>query len=267
MKKTIALLIVILCGATLMGQPNSPCPGLKNPASFTSGSSAGTYVGFYSGQTGEKISQSPNSLTGATGVSMTSDIIPASQLATTTDNGGSSYCGSTLNPSNQFRIMSNTDGPGTGSQMGKDPLVSNQLPYVPSEFDPTINKSIRLGNCQIDKHAEALYYTMNVRVQNALLFVYYSIVAQAPTHGTDGNPSFVIRVTKQNSSGQWVQISDTLCYAVSTHGLNNGVNGWHSYSGSGGSGFYRDWNKVAINLMKYLYEQVRIEMYIGDCVQ
>ena len=263
MKKSIILVFAILYGVVLMGQPNSPCPGLKNPSSFTAGTSAGTFVGFYSGQTGSKPSSScePNALTGQTGINLTSDIIPASQMASVTDGGGSSYCGASLSPSNHYRIMSNTDGPGTGTQIGKDPLVSYQLPYCPTEYDPTITKSIRLGNCQTSYGAEALYYTMNVRVQNALLFIYYSIVVQAPGHGAGYDPAFVIRVSKQNSAGQWQQISDTLCYAISSTNAQNGVNGWHSYSG----GFYRDWNKVAINLMKYLYEQVRVEVFIGDC--
>lgn len=261
MKKFIIILLAMLSGAMAYAQFLSPCPGLKNPSSFTSGSTGGQYVGYYSGQTGEKASQAPNALTGATGVTLTSAIIPANQLATTTDNGGSSYCGASLNGSNQFRIMSNTDGPGTGSQVGKDPLVSYALPYCPTTIASDINKSIRLGNCQTSKHAEALYYTMNVRLQNALTFIYYAIVVQAPGHGPMYDPAFVIRVAKKNSSNQWVQITDTLCYAISSSDASNGVDGWHSYSG----GFYRDWNKVAVNLMKYIYEQVRIEIYIGDC--
>ena len=266
MKKIIIILTALLCSAELLAQVLSPCPGLKNPASFTSGSQSGMYVGFYSGQTGNKATQAPNALTGATGVTLDPTVYNASQLATVTDNGGSSYCGSNLNPSNQFRIMSNTDGPGTGSQAGKDPSVNYALPYCPTSIDPTIVKSIRLGNCQTSDHAEALYYTMNVRIQNALLFMYYAIVVQAPGHGADADPAFVIRVTKQNNgTGPWNQISDTLFYGISSNGLTNGVNGWHSYNGSGGNGFYRDWNKVAINLMDYLYEQVRVEMFIGDC--
>ena len=271
MKRIFLFLSALAVVAAAYAQSGSPCPGLKNPASFTSGSTSGVYVGYYSGQTGEKPHgsgnyQAPNALTGATGVTMTSAIIPASQLATITGNGGTSYCGSSLNPTNRFRIMSNTEGPGSGSQLGKDPLVSYNLPYCPTDFDPTINKSIRIGNCGTNYEAEALYYTMNVRIQNALLFIYYGIVVQAPGHGNDKDPAFVIRVTRKNSSNQFVQISDTLFYGVSSSGVSNGVNGWHSFTGgSGGTIFYRDWNKVAINLSKYLYEQVRIEMYIGDC--
>ncbi len=264
MKKYCLIAILMAFGLTLQAQ-NSPCPGLKNPASFTSGSTYGQYIGYYSGQTGTKISQAPDAMTGATGVSMTSPIIPANQLANTTGNGGTSYCGSTLNPTNRFRIMSNTEGPGTGSNIGKDPCVNFALPYCPTAMDSSINKSIRVGNCGVNVEAEALYYTMEVNNQNALLFLYYSIVVQAPTHGIQGNPAFVVRVARQNNAGQWQQVSDTLFYGITSYGVSNGVDGWHSYSGSGGSGFYRDWNKVAINLNNYLWETVRIEIYIGDC--
>lgn len=266
-KRTIILVAIamLICTTVRAQVTNRYCPGLKNPATFTAGATSGQYVGYYSGQTGSKPSQAPDAINGITGVTMTSAVIPAAQLATTTDNGSSSYCGTTLDGSHQFRIMSTTDGPGTGTQAGKDPAVSYALPYCPTSYDPTFTKSIRLGNCQVSAHAEALYYTMNVRTENALLFIYYSIVVQAPGHGPASDPSFVIRVAKKNSANQWVQISDTLCYAISSSGLVNGTNGWHSYSGSGGAGFYRDWNKVAINLNQYLYEQVRIEIYMGDC--
>ena len=262
MKKLVVLIFGLILCASLDAQ-NSPCPGLKNPNSFTAGSTSGSFVGYYSGETGSKPSSDypPNALTGSTGVNMSGTIIPANQLANTTDNKSATYCGSTLDASHEFRIMSNTDGPGTGTQAGKDPLVNYALPYCPTPIDATFNKSIRLGNCQTQYGAEALYYTMNVRVQNALMFIYYSIVVQAPGHGVGRDPAFVIRVARKNSSNQWVQISDTLCYAISSSGVTNGVNGWHSYSG----GFYRDWSKVAVNLMEYLYEQVRLEIYIGDC--
>ena len=264
MKRVIVILTSLMLGIAASGQTLSPCPGLKNPASFTAGSTSGVYVGYYSGQTGTKLEVAPNALTGTTGVNMTSTVIPASQLATTTD-AHSNNCSQQLNPSNQFRIMSNTDGPGTGAQLGKDPCVNYALPYCPTPIDPTFNKSIRLGNCQTGGQAEALYYTMNVRVQNALLFMYYAIVVEAPGHSLAADPAFIIRVTKKNSANQWVQISDTLCYAVSSNGLTNGVNGWHQYGSGYSAIYYRDWNKVAINLNKYLYEQVRVEMYIGDC--
>ena len=239
------------------------CPGLKNPASFTSGATSGSYIGYYSGQTGNRLNQIPDPLTGTTGVSMTSSIIPASQLATTTDNGSSSYCDSTLDASHQFRIMFDTDGPGTDSLLGRDPLTNYALPYTPQTLDSSFHTSIRLGNCQVGQHAEALYYTMNVRPQNTLLSLYYSIVINNPNHVSAYNQIFVIRIARKNSSNQWVY-NDTLCYTMDNSAFANGSNGWHSYGNSSG-GFYRDWHKATVNLFPYLYEQIRVEVYVSDC--
>ena len=254
---TVAALLGLIGSAS--AQPMSPCPGLKNPASFTSGSTSGLYIGYYSGQIGTKPNSQPNPLTGETGMNMTGSVIPASQLSSQASSGSCQG----LESNKRFRIMSSTEGPGTGTQLGKDPNTQYNLPYCPSSYDPTINKSIRLGNCITGAEAEGLYYTMRVSTQNALLFIYYSIVVEAPGHGTAQDPTFVIRVSKKNASNQWVQISDTLCYMVSSYGLVNGQNGWHTYP----AGFYRDWNKVAVNLNNYIYEDIRLEIYMGDCSQ
>jgi len=265
MKQLLSIITCLLLLASTHAQNTSPCPGLKNPTSFTSGSTAGMYRGYYSGMTGHKNHTSPNALTGETGVYMTSGIIPANQLANTTGNGGTSSCGSSLDPTNRFRIMSDTDGTPTDSLPGYDPLTGYNLPYCPTAFDTSIHKSIRIGNCGTGAEAEVLFYTMMVHPQNALLSVYYAIVAQSPLHALADNPSFVIRVARQSISGMWQQISDTLCYAISSNVADSGVDGWHNYSTANGNGLYRDWHKATINLSNYLYEQVRIEIYMSDC--
>ena len=265
MKQLLSIITCLLLLASTHAQNTSPCPGLKNPTSFTSGSTAGMYRGYYSGMTGQKNHISPNALTGETGVYMTSGIIPATQLANTTGNGGTSYCGSSLDPTNRFRIMSDTDGTPTDSLPGYDPLTGYNLPYCPTAFDTSIHKSIRIGNCGTGAEAEVLFYTMMVHPQNALLSVYYAIVAQSPSHALAENPSFVIRVARQSISGMWQQISDTLCYAISSNVADSGVDGWHNYSTANGNGLYRDWHKATINLSNYLFEQVRIEIYMSDC--
>ncbi len=262
---TVSSNITLTAVFYVIGSQNHYCPGLKNPMSFTSGATSGAYVGYYSGQTGQKQRQAPNALTGATGVSMFSGIIPANQLANTTGNGGTSYCGNTLDPTKRFRIMSNTDGPGTVLQAGKDPLVNYNLSYCPTAFDPTITKSIRLGNCGYNAEAEALYYTIEVKPLNALLFIYYALVVQSPGHGIEGDPSFVVRVTRRNASNQWQQISDTLFYTVSSYNISDGIDGWHRDGHGYGYVYYHDWDKINIDLSKYLYEQVRIEFYMSDC--
>ena len=80
MKRVIVILTSLMLGIAASGQTLSPCPGLKNPASFTAGSTSGVYVGYYSGQTGTKPSSAPNALTGSTGVNMTSAVIPQASL-------------------------------------------------------------------------------------------------------------------------------------------------------------------------------------------
>ena len=60
MKKLISLFLVLLFAQAAIAQVGSACPGLKNPANFTSGSTSGQFVGYYSGETGTKINQAPN---------------------------------------------------------------------------------------------------------------------------------------------------------------------------------------------------------------
>ncbi len=245
MKRQILVLATLLLTGTLSGMAqNASCFGLKNPIQFTLYNNVNT--GQYTGMVGTKPSVASNCATGTVGLNLTQSVSNG-QLATQVDNGGSSYCGSSIAPSNQFRIMSVSEG--------NDPLVGNNpaLPMVP----PGFQKSIRVGNCQISAHAEALYYTLKVVPSNALLFLNYAIVVQQPGHGLTGDPVFIIRVTKQNGS-TWSQISDTLCYMVSSTPANNGgsvtigQNGWHSTSGSGGTIYCKDWAQGAISLSKYL---------------
>ena len=252
------VLTALLIAGTLGGMAqNAACFGLKNPTNFTLYNNVNT--GQYTGEVGNKPSRVSDCTTGAVGLNLTQSVSNG-QLASQVDDGGSSYCGSSLAPSNQFRIMSLSEG--------NDPLVGNNpaLPIVPSGFQ----KSIRVGNCQVNAHAEALYYTLKVVPGNALLFLNYAIVVQQPGHGVNGDPVFIIRVTKQNG-GTWDQISDTLCYMVSSTPANSGgsvtigQDGWHSTSGSGGTIYYKDWSQVAISLYKYLYQTVRVEIMIGDC--
>ena len=129
---------------------------------------------------------------------------------------------------------------------------------------------------------------MEVTPNNAMMYLYYAIVAQAPGHNESGNPTFIIRVMRKNASGQWAQISDTLAYYISstiagTTQENNsschpcdhidnvtlagaGQSGWHQ-QGSGYSAVaYKDWDKVCLNLTSYLYDTLRIEVIIYDCI-
>ena len=266
LKSIAALLLLGLCASQMFAQSNSSnyCKGLKNPINFTLYNSAQT--GLYTGKTGSKPSTASNCNTSTVGMSFNTDVSNSS-LATVTSSASNSYCGSTINNDTRFRIMTYNEGPGTGNNLGKDPCTNYQLPYCP----PGYTNSIRVGNCRISAEAEALYYTMQVSPENALVFINYAIVIQAPGHGLSSDPEFVIRVTEQNSQGNWIPISDTMCYVVSSTPSSNGgtvtigQDGWHSYGSSYDAVYFRDWKKVAINLYNKLYHTVRIEVMIGDC--
>ena len=286
---------------------NKYCPGWNNPANFNSGNmtptSAVPGVGYYSGQGGNLGSGinklCPNVLTGVTGINWTT-LYTAAQMDQGVNANGS--CSSTSQSQSshpqrerQFRLMTET---------GFDPNTDNHMRYVPTQYNTTdtgdvinttLSKSIRIGDVCAngsswsgDKGGAALYYHIRPTAQNAMLYLYYAIVAEAPTHGMKGNPTFIIRVMRNagtTSNPNWQQISDTLAYyitATPSHLTQSGescpnmqaVNaaqtyvsnlngGW--YRAQGGNVIFKDWAKVAINLGDFLYENLRIEVMIYDC--
>lgn len=262
------------------------CPGWNNPNTFMAG---GATINNYSGQ-GVNISSSgkpcPNPLTGATGANGLTTTYTAGQMASVSSGGCS---GSIPNIGNQFLIISDT--------LGRDPNTGNNLRYVPVHFNThdtlpgaintRLTKSIRIGDgcsngpgSSNDMSGAMLKYTMRVTDDNAMLFIYYAIVAEAPGHNQNGNPTFVIRVMEKNNAGQWQQISDTLAYYISSTitgesqsgstcaNMTNvtlapaGQAGWHK----SGNVAYKDWEKVSINLGNYLYDTVQIQVLIYDCI-
>ena len=268
------------------------CPGWNNPTSFTTGST----IGSYSGQGGTVPSAyggkvCPNVMTATVGFNLGPTRTPAQM-----ESGvyRSTSCSSTSNslaslPDRYKSYYINTN------LTGYDPNTDNHLKYVPTHMNdlnpagggtPTnFQSSIRIGDACYDPQdgeygAACLYYTMDVSTDNAMLYLYYAIVAEAPTHGMKGNPTFIIRVMKQNGSN-WQQISDTMAYYITTTPQSNAnyapcdymtavtpiadynVNGWHQ--AQGGSVYYKDWEKVIINLSNYLTKKVRIEVMIYDC--
>ncbi|MBP5536041.1 MAG: hypothetical protein J6X62_04535 [Bacteroidales bacterium] len=255
----IALLVLLLTEVDAAAQV--ACPGLKNPINFAMYPS-------YSGRIGSKPLNSRSICgTNQLGMVFTNDIIPNTQLAAQTSVANRYFCAlGTIEDDKRFRIMSYDEGTCQGWLQGRDPNTNCYLPYCPPGFE----KSIRVGQCRIMAEAEALYYTMTVTPDNALVFVNYAIVVQAPGHGVTQDPEFVVRVTRQNGTS-FDPISDTLCYVVSSTPVNEGgtvvlgQDGWHGDGSGDYRVFYRDWNKVAINLYNYLYQNVRIEIMICDC--
>lgn len=290
--KALAIVMaVFVCGFAAQGQGQDwnqiyACPGWNNPASFTAG---GVGINNYSGQAINIQSSNkpcPNPLSGVTGVTSMGSNYTASQLAGVSSGGCSNSIPSS---SNQFVIMTNLTG--------NDPNTGNHLPYVPTQFNTVdttpgavntnLTKSIRIGDgcpngtSSVDDYGgAALYYTMRVTPDNAMMYLYYAIVAEAPGHGQVGNPTFIIRAMKKNAAGQWTQISDTLAYYISSTPVGGnssgeacanmgfvtmasaGQNGWHTQ----GSIYYKDWDKVCLNFTNYLYDTLQIQVIIYDCI-
>ena len=135
---------------------------------------------------------------------MNSAIIPNTNLANiVTSNCSSNEGKSGNNDANRFKIM------GTGN----DPNTRNQMSYLPTNLDPTMMSSIRLGNTYGCHEAEALYYQFQVTSSNVLVFLYYAIVLENALHGTNDNPECIIRVKKLDN-GVFRDLGDSLCYII-----------------------------------------------------
>ena len=298
-----AALMICLGGsanAQLEWSQDRACPGWNNPVNFTGWQNGGLGWGGYSGSGGVKTSNScPNVMNGATGANSLGPTYTASQMNTETSSGCTYPSLAIPDQYKQFAIM--TDLTGT------DPNTANHLKYVPTQFNTfdtgdvvntALTKSIRIGDgaascanpsgqTQCTHDVSLLNYDMKVNSSNAMLYLYYAIVAQAPSHGQAGNPAFIIRVMKKNASGQWQQISDTMAYYISATPSSNtsnpcppmayaqiennfNTNGWHQVSisgvSSGSTVYYKDWSKVALNLSNYLYDTVRVQAIIYDCL-
>ena len=243
-----ALLTMAVPSANAQGgwSQSTACPGWNNPLNFTQGmggsTSAGTYHG-WEGRTGVKGETVPNALTGETGITWSSTVVTASQMANKQMNIGtsSSYpdCARFPGPSTDathskcFAIL-DTNTQCTGYTANRDPntgsSASNQLWYVPTwynVYDSTASvqtnlyRSVRVGHaCGRESgtdNASAVYYYMNVTPQNAMLYLYYACVFESPSHTNAQNPVFIIRVMKQNSAGTWVQASPTGYYPGGTN--------------------------------------------------
>lgn len=252
---TFFALATLLASALHVAAQNQYCPGLKNPTNFSD-------FNAYSGSTGTKPNLAPNVANAITGMSFTSNFANTQLANLTTSQSGYDCASGVINSNTRFRIMSATDGTGYDKNVG-----GTLLPYVPAGF----TNSIRIGNCHNGAEAEALYYQMQVSRQNALLYLYFAPVIQAPGHGFPQDPTFVIRVAVQNqSTGAWeynVIHGDSSCYMIPSTNANNGIDHWHSIGSSYNTLFYRDWQMACISLLDYALQTVRIEVMISDCSQ
>ena len=262
-KITLATLTILLAMAAMAQQDY--CKGLKNPTSFVIGSAGNSANAQWYGFTGSK--NATASQCGTWGMTGWGSQIAASQLATQSS-GSSCTSSNSTDINNQQDYMNRFVIKGSGN----DPLTSNHLSYLPP--DNTYTSSIRLGNnCGGNHEAEMLCYQFNVRPQNSLVFIWYALSLQNGQHTVAENPEFAIEIEKKVGNN-WVRVGgDTLCYIRPTPAGSGadvspfyvGSTGQHNTGASYGCNIYLPWNKVAINLNKYLYETVRIKVGAGDC--
>ena len=249
------LLMLLLCVSPLFTPEtqaqDTNCAGLKNPINFN------LYIspvsGKWSAKLGTKQAVVSTCFSNAS-VTWGGTVLTGNAIATAT--GGSS-CYSQLGTDymNEFVIKGR----------GTDPLTNNLLTLTPDTslfHDTTFQRSIRIGNACGGTEANMLCYDFKVKKKNALVFIYFSISLYNALHDAAHNPEFTIKIKKQDASGNWETVSDTMCYIVQspTSSSNLGV-----FQNGGTDNIYRPWAKVAINLYKYLYQNIRIEITTGDC--
>ena len=276
------------------------CPGFRNPLSFSEGS---PLLGYYwSARVGERVYPENNSDT-TTGYYVMStcaspncpSIKGHNNIASTIYYSGSDYnishCGHNFFDANdhRFQIITSADsgidqftvnGPGTGMpRIAPGYTTSIRLGDMRNTGSSSLtNHSHTWSSFHPNKGAEALFYTMFVTPENAMIFINYAIVARRYSHTAYDAGEFLIRVVGHNADGTWpnAPINDNLWYKVSAPNFNGNElpAGWYAgYSSSSNLSSawpctyaYKPWTKVAISLNAYIYDSVRIEMYTSDCI-
>ena len=254
MKKFFFTLLMNLVVVSMaMGQQeNAACMGWHNPTNFTSTGNAAAY----SGLTGSKAYSSSTCTTW--GINGTPVTVAASSLATLQSSGTCRQnTGSDCH--NRFAIQSTGYAAETG----------NALSLTPP--DPSFVRSVRIGNFIYGAEWECLVYTFTVSAQNALFTVWYALSLENALHSVSNNPEFAIHVEVQDPvTLQWSFISDTFCFVQNSPPNSSSIESYGFVVSQGVASpgnVYRPWNKVVINLYKYLYRNVRISMATGDCSQ
>ena len=278
-----------LCIVGVMAQ-SDPCPGFHNPTNFNSYFGS---TGSWSARVGDRV----QGTTGSTGYNVLSTCARPNKTPIkgnaniTSSDYYSGYCPHRCGSCNQctlfdghdqrFRIYTQTDA-------GLDQFTINNgqgMQRIPAGHF----SSIRLGDMRAtgqcvsninsdgnNKGAEALFYTMKVTAQNALLFIDYAVVACRYDHAPWQAGEFLIRVCGKNSTtGQWnnFPLNDSLWFNVPAPAITGALpTPWQEGLPGGAAGSttcgycYKPWTRVAISLINYIYDSVRVEMYTSDCI-
>lgn len=292
MKRLFSVLLIAMgLIAVAQGQDNMACYGLHNPINFNNMPGS---AGSWSARVGDRVQGSGGS-TGSNVLSTCSRSnktpIRGASILSSTHNSGSDanrcactgHCSLFDGHDQRFRIY-------TAADAGLDAFTVNSAGQGMQRIPAGHSSSIRLGDmratgqCQSsisgngnDKGAEALYYTMMVNSQNTLLFIDYAVVACRYSHTPSEAGEFLIRVCGKNpTTGQWnnFPLNDNLWFNVPAPAVGGTLPApWQegldagNYAGATYCGYcYKPWTRVAISLLDYIYDSVRIEMYTSDCI-
>ena len=148
------------------------------------------------------------------------------------------------------------------------------LHYDPMEYDPitggklkTVHDgdlaSVRLGNWDINREAEAVFYDYVVdTTDGALLLLNYAVVMEDPQHDITSQPKFTLDITEGDKP---LEYGCGSAFFAAGHGMDKT---WHSFaatsSGSTG-GFWKEGTTVGINLAAYHGKSLRIKLATYDC--
>ena len=263
-----------------IGQSQVYCPQMFNPQQFAVVGSNPARAS-WTGYGGTKLGQA--STVGNWGASYTSFATGAQMDDATAWNAqswiytGMSSCtigNDTSNNAYQRRFMV--------VDAGMDDLTGNHLSKVPSDPDTTFLRAIRLGNRCGGAGAEKLQYQFVVTPQNALLVLYYALSLENGQHDNANNPEFVVEVQVGTPGPSTVATDlNTYNYApiglpyfyvrpTPDHGNSNvapfcsGATGTHT-GASYGANIYLPWNKLLLDLGRYVNRPVRVLFGAGDC--
>lgn len=120
--------------------------------------------------------------------------------------------------------------------------------------------SARLGNSNTNSQAEQLSYTMTVDASNSLFVYRYAVVFEDPSHSSEEQPRFEIRMF--DSDGDPIDCGIYNVYATSN------LPGFQTYQPSTGDPIrFKTWTTVGMDLSSYVGQTVTIEFGTGDCSQ
>ena len=290
MKHRLILVALALCVNLAGLRAQNACYGFHNPTNFNS---IATSEGSWSARVGDRVEGSG----GSTGYNVLSTCARPSKPAIkgnaniTSSQYYSGYCQHRCGSCNQCNLFDGHDQRFriyTMADQGLDQFTINNgqgMLRIPAGH----TSSIRLGDMRAtgtkvydintdgnNKGAEALYYTMRVTAQNALLFIDYAVVACRYDHSPQQAGEFLIRVCGKNyTTGQWnnFPLNDSMWFNVPAPAITGALPApWVEGLPGGAAGAttcgycYKPWARCAISLVDYIYDSVRVEMYTSDCI-